>query len=645
MKIELMLELLLTTVLVTLRSSAEAITPQYEEQLNSSSSWKAHGGDVYSSMSNKIISTYSQHQCQLYLAKSSIYKAGNGVYTTKSYKQGDTFGGTEMLITLNASGLEERISDALWGVHVDLRLSYESTDPSEVGVYTPGFGTINCHFGLLNVNFAYPSYNSAGLHRSRDPGAGAFTYWHNMSLIATRDISAGEELFMNYGSDFFDDRKHYMSAIPRKKDYHRADRLVQRVRSIHERNPTSNSTKHALIGEEFWSIARNWITMPEVAKALPETYGELKDVRTYGTARHSVGGPSSLRSQQWLQKNGLCVDNMYVDKSTIPQAGRGAFASRFLSKGSIVSPAPVLQVHRNSLIDELTGFQLLLNYAFGHPNSPMFLIPYGSMVSFINHDSQSPNVELRWSTSKTLHNRRDLLELSYKEVIGSEFGLLMEFVALRDIQPHEEILLNYGDKWEQAWLNHLDSWEPIPGAESYMSAEDAIEEMGILTMDEQKLNPYPDNLQTACYVSFSDDAYFDEDKEYNDTRWVIWNASRYDCLRWCSILERVEKVHDVSDDEEGVEYYYNALILPQDGNLCEECIVSNDEIIHMLEIPSSAVTVVDQTLSRDQYIPNTFRHYIQLSDDLYPEVWRVNRSVCESQYVKGNDCDLENKIM
>jgi len=94
-----------------------------------------------------------------------------------------------------------------------------------------------------------------------------------------------------------------------------------------------------------------------------------------------------------------------------------------------------------------------------------------------------------------------------------------------------------------------------------------------------------------------------------------------------------------------VEYYYNALILPQDGNLCEECIVSNDEIIHMLEIPSSAVTVVDQTLSRDQYIPNTFRHYIQLSDDLYPEVWRVNRSVCESQYVKGNDCDLENKIM
>jgi hypothetical protein len=68
------------------------------------------------------------------------------------------------------------------------------------------------------------------------------------------------------------------------------------------------------------------------------------------------------------------------------------------------------------------------------------------MVSFINHDSKSPNVELRWSTSKTLHNRRDLLELPQKEVLGSEFGLLIEFVALLAIQHHEEILLSYGEK-------------------------------------------------------------------------------------------------------------------------------------------------------------------------------------------------------
>jgi hypothetical protein len=95
-----------------------------------------------------------------------------------------------------------------------------------------------------------------------------------------------------------------------------------------------------------------------------------------------------------------------------------------------------------------------------------------------------------------------------------------------------------------------------------MSAEDAIETKGILTGGEQKLNPYPDNLQTACDVSFTEDmyyydAYFDEVKDYNDTLWVIWDESSYSCLRWCSILERIEKV---SDDGEVVKYYYNALI-------------------------------------------------------------------------------------
>jgi hypothetical protein len=162
-----------------------------------------------------------------------------------------------MLISLNTSGLKERsrIMDILLSVHVDLRLSYESTDPSEVGVYTPGFGTINCHFGLINVNLVDPSYHSVGLHRSRDPDAGAFTYWHNMTLIATRVPGRNCSFIMDLIT------------------------LIRTVHSINERNPASNSTKHTLIGEEFWGMARTWITIPEVVKAFPETYGEFRDVR------------------------------------------------------------------------------------------------------------------------------------------------------------------------------------------------------------------------------------------------------------------------------------------------------------------------------------------------------------------------------
>jgi hypothetical protein len=33
-------------------------------------------------------------------------------------------------------------------------------------------------------------------------------------------------------------------------------------------------------------------------------------------------------------------------------------------------------------------------------------------------------------------------------------GLVMTFVATHDIQPREEIFLDYGDLWEKAWNEH-----------------------------------------------------------------------------------------------------------------------------------------------------------------------------------------------
>ena len=38
-----------------------------------------------------------------------------------------------------------------------------------------------------------------GLHRSRDPGAGAFSTYHNRESFATVPIQKGEELYVDYG--------------------------------------------------------------------------------------------------------------------------------------------------------------------------------------------------------------------------------------------------------------------------------------------------------------------------------------------------------------------------------------------------------------------------------------------------------------
>ena len=54
-------------------------------------------------------------------------------------------------------------------------------------------------------------------------------------------------------------------------------------------------------------------------------------------------------SLEWLRRNGYCLDNIMPKTSRIKEAGRGAFATRDISQGSIVAPVPVVQLSRASI--------------------------------------------------------------------------------------------------------------------------------------------------------------------------------------------------------------------------------------------------------------------------------------------------------
>ena len=126
------------------------------------------------------------------------------------------------------------------------------------------------------------------------------------------------------------------------------------------------------------------------------------------------------RSVEWLWQNGLCVDNIEVQQATNPEMGRGAFATRFLTKGTVVSPAP-LEITKSRKAFEYDSKQepepLFVNYNFYVGD--MLLFPYGPGVNLINHSSKSPNVGLRWSSSKFHHNQ--WLKLT-KDEVGIERG-------------------------------------------------------------------------------------------------------------------------------------------------------------------------------------------------------------------------------
>ncbi len=64
----------------------------------------------------------------------------------------------------------------------------------------PGLGAMpNCHFRLSNVEESWSLYNTDGFHRKKDPGAGAFTTYYGRNSTASRDLSEGTEIFVDYG--------------------------------------------------------------------------------------------------------------------------------------------------------------------------------------------------------------------------------------------------------------------------------------------------------------------------------------------------------------------------------------------------------------------------------------------------------------
>jgi hypothetical protein len=49
-------------------------------------------------------------------------------------------------------------------------------------------------------------------------------------------------------------------------------------------------------------------------------------------------------------------------------------------------------------------------------------------------------------------------------------GLMFDYVAIRDIEPGEEIFLDYGDDWATAWDYHVANWKPPEDADRYIDA-------------------------------------------------------------------------------------------------------------------------------------------------------------------------------
>ena len=338
----------------------------------------------------------------------------------------------------------------------------------------------------------------------------------------------------------------------------------------------------------------------------------------------------SIRDQTWFKEHGSCADQLREGVSTIRQAGRGAFATRDLPKGAAVAALPLIQIIDKSVLEmymladiktrkrekrRIMGYQLITNYCFGHTNSTMLLCPYGLLSSLVNHDRTRANVRLKWGDAERGNHRPEVLDMPIEEFSETRTAnLAMDFVALRDIRKDEEILLDYGSEFEEAWQEHVAKWKP-KGAEDYVSAFMLNDEDAEVLRTEyaQLTDRYPGNVNIEC-----DNGIWERiDKDLFDAKGEV-NITKPDKYEWwvCDILR-----HRVVD---GVIRYTVVVTRPPDKKKKaeEKPKKKKEKYLKLTDIPRMAIRFTDRPYTSDMFLKEAFRHSISIPDDMFPEVWK-----------------------
>jgi len=567
--------------------------------------------------------------CKIYLAESSIPKSGLGMYSAVNISNKDSVGHDESVVAFfDADNSNLAIEDYTWSAG---SLTPPVTNEAKnVTIMIPGIGAAaNSARGLTNTHLLSVELKGYEPPGYSDLEAGASNEYKLVRWKATKDIPQGMEIFADYGDSYFKGRTIY-DDIPLTEDYEVADTISSKFMekiTFPEFSSLTQEEKQTMWEEKINTQKRR------VRSALPINVTSLKNLVRNGSALFSLL-PDVIRTPEWLEENGQCMDNIMPKPSKLPYAGVGAFATRYILKNSLVAPVPLAIINKKYLnmyelifhelkppekSNHFIGYQLLLNYCFGHMDSPLLFFPYSSSVNFINHSSKKANAEIRWSNND--FHQPEWLHLPPDEIYDKRSGLIFDIIATKDIYPGDEIYIDYGKDWEEAWNTYVSQWKPSPSSYVSLRYFDKFQNVTstsakvpiIRTIKEQKVHPYPENIRTGCHYKFENEnkksEYTEANKVSLDLYWereglILGNEK----IISCDVLERKTSFENYN--------YYTVRVYKDDFD-------QNDEfplIVH--DVPRVAIEFINHRYTSNQAKKNTFRHFIGIPDDMVPSQWK-----------------------
>lgn len=630
-----------------------------------------------------------QERCGLYLAPSSKPLADDdqperwGMYAGRDFKAQDMIGFPDVAINVHSfrdhntedgdedddereflSLLAQTVVGSLW--QPDIAGADGELEEGESALLVPGAGLLSDYDNkVYNADFdaraSYQRITVGDEPGQAHPGRGASSPFYNVMLRATDDILVGGEILLNFHADstdkqgkqrelIVDDDGNILSDhVLAEEDYARIDQTVDQMLEFFKKHHDTIDDAGKLqiyrfMTNDFMEAAVGSSKAKKVKDILPVLPNGLEDVKQAGGIKRydamTKRGPRS-KSIEWLELNGLCMDNIRPGPSTIPNAGRGAFASRKIQKGGIVAPSPLFlvpdkvsmqmfnlvededgTVHRDDEI--VRGHQLLYNYMYAHPKSTIGFIPAGAYVNLINHSS-NPNSKIQWS--KHYMHAQEYFQVSPVELINYEsIGVVMEIVALRDIEEGEEITIDYGKEWQNAWEKHVASFEKKIASDQIASewplrATDLnglFQSKLIRTQEELKSNPYPVGIRVKVFAMTDEEEADEDDDEEDDgdgseeDPFIFTEPVDRTLYTGTFLVEPIVLLRWVS--EEGSEKFLYLIKYPDEAG---------KGFLYMTGVPQHAFVFVDEPNTGDHFVPEPFRHYIEIPDDVFPTgPWR-----------------------
>ena len=439
----------------------------------------------------------------------------------------------------------------------------------------------------------------------------------------------GEVWDGNFTENIYQDKIH-------RYDYHLADQLVERLIDLYEKHPDLGLDMKEDIMEFMLQNVLTSVAGPNaktINSLIPANPRKLKKIQEVG-GTFMYRYQDIIRSNEWLEKNGFCLNTIRQGVSDIPNAGRGAFANRKIAEGENIIITPLLHVADKELLtmysidndeDETLneaagpiGEQILMNYAFGHPDTNMLFIPTGPQVTLINNGGADANARLEWVDANDVYSTPDdYLVLTVEEMAEyKEPVLIMKVVAKREIEEGEEITINYGSSWQKAWDAYELKWkktrEGKPHPLKAFDLRKMYKNKPLEIEGDDIEDPYPKDVVVGCFL---------DTKEFPDgtqmTHQVFGTEmNQFEApIRYEDFDSNNLFYVNVHDRIEAPGFFYNYTVRASIGPL-------EYDFADVHHVPHSVCTFFDREYTSDIHLKDAFRHFIGMPNSMIPSSWR-----------------------